>query len=177
MPPIFSHRSPAPQSMRNYQRFRPFIRDDFQQCCAYCLLHERFAGGETNFELDHFRPKSKFGQLEHEYSNLYYACHVCNRNKWDWWPSDELEAAGIRFADPCRECFSDNFRDKDGRWQPKTPVGEYSMERLRLNTEHLVQIRRHVAALLQAEDRAVDWDRPLTSQLAPLLDSLLLPND
>lgn len=174
MPPTFSHRSPAPLTTRDYRRFRPYIREDFQQCCAYCLLYERFANGEEAFELDHFRPKSdnRFAHLENEYSNLYYSCHVCNRTKWKWWPPKELEVSGFRFADPCQESFSDNFVDQDGEWQPQTRAGQYSEERLRLNREHLVQIRRHIAALLRDRGLALDWDRPMTKQIAPLLDSL-----
>lgn len=170
MPPIFAHRSPAPLTTRNYRLFRLYIREDFQECCAYCFLHERFAGGERNFELDHFRPRSLFEHLAHEYNNIYYACHICNLTKHDSWPSDALQAKGYRFVDACAENFSFHFRDGNGHWQPMSRAGEYSAERLRLNTEHLVQVRRLLYRLLEHNGKPpIDWDQPLTPQLAPIL--------
>src|SRR4030095_2488898 len=65
MASIFSHRSPTPMTTQDYRRFRPYIREDFNECCAYCLLHELLAGGTENFELDHFKPKSRYPDLTH----------------------------------------------------------------------------------------------------------------
>lgn len=79
----FSRTVPAPAFPGGYTAFRAYVRQDFRQCCAYCLLHEFWAGGEDNFELDHFRPVSRFPDLERDFYNLYYACHVCNQRKRD----------------------------------------------------------------------------------------------
>lgn len=82
---LFTRTSP-PRGPRPYPAFRPFVRADFGGCCGYCLLHEFWAGGERNFELDHYKPISLFPELSSDYLNLYYACHVCNQLKRDHWP-------------------------------------------------------------------------------------------
>ncbi|NIA02420.1 MAG: hypothetical protein GWP15_03480 [Nitrospirae bacterium] len=173
MPSIFSHRVPSP-SENNYQKYRPYIREDFHECCAYCLLHERFANGERNFELDHFKPKSKYDQLKEVYTNIYYSCHVCNRGKWHHWPSEELQSKGYRFIDTCRETFSEHFVDEDGYWKPISNAGKYTAERIRLNSPHNIEIRKMVKSLHnQLSDSVLDWDKPIKDQLIPLIDALL----
>jgi hypothetical protein len=57
--PVFLRRQAPPLKTDDYTKYRPFVREDFRECCAYCLLHEIIAGGEANFELNHFRPKSR----------------------------------------------------------------------------------------------------------------------
>lgn len=86
---VFSRRETAPPPS-DRSRYRSLVREDFSECCAYCLLHEFLAGGASNFEIDHFRPKSLFADLIDDYFNLYYSCHVCNQYKGAAWPSEEL---------------------------------------------------------------------------------------
>ena|SRR6185436_12614401 len=102
---IFSRRIPPPEPQDHYSKYRPLVREDFTECCAYCLLHELLAGGENNFQLDHFRPKSLaiFANFVEDFYNLYYACSVCNRYKSNSWPRPELEALGYGFVDFCAE--------------------------------------------------------------------------
>jgi HNH endonuclease len=118
---VFSRRSSAPQVSGGYQSFREYVREDFSECCAYCLLHELLAGGRDNFELDHFRPKSRFPELIDNFFNLYYSCHVCNLFKGNAWPSEVMTKLGYRFVDYCRQSFSEQFRQEaDGSWTPLT---------------------------------------------------------
>ena len=82
--PVFIRRTEPPPIRKDYTIYRPEVREDFTECCAYCLFPEILAGGRENFELDHFHPKSKAAEFEgdvHEFYNLCYSCHVCNRNK------------------------------------------------------------------------------------------------
>lgn len=172
---IFSHRVPAP-SENKYQKYRPYIREDFSECCAYCLMHERFANGENSFELDHFKPKSKFDNLKKEYTNIYYSCHVCNSpgSKSNHWPSEALESKGYRFVDTCKEIFSEHFVDEDGYWKPISNAGKYTAEKIRLNSSHNVQIRQMVNRLLnQINGSTLDWNIPLKDQLIPLINAQL----
>jgi hypothetical protein len=167
--PIFSHREPAPLSTNDYRRFRPYIREDFSTCCAYCLLTELLGSGKENFELDHFKPRSRFPELVSEYKNIYYACHVCNNIKRDSWPLNELADQGYRYFDPCYDDFSAHFEESDGRWEPTTRVGEYSVERLRLNRDHLIQVRRLLIQRLdELGEPPVDWNRPLRLQITAI---------
>ncbi len=73
------------------------------------MMREIWAGGEENFELDHFRPRSLFPDGTDDFYNLYYACHPCNHFKGDQWPSQSLQDEGIGFVDLCGDDFSDHF--------------------------------------------------------------------
>ena len=147
---IFSRQTPPPDPQDHVSKYRPFVREDFAECCAYCLLHELVAGGESNFQLDHFRPKSlaAFASLIDDFYNLYYACSICNRYKSNSWPSPMLEAQGYSFVDFCTEDFTTHFREElDGSWRPLTSQAEYTAARIRLNRPHLLEIRRLLQAL------------------------------
>lgn len=173
MQSIFAHRNPPPKKTKHYRRFRPYIREDFHQCCGFCLLHEVWARGRENFELDHFKPKSKFPELELEYTNLYYACHACNKAKRDTWPTEELKEQGYHFVDFCTEDYSSNFRDENGRWQAISYAGAYTIEKLRLNSPDLVSTRRIIANYLQQlGEPPIDWDKPLLFQIKVILEAV-----
>jgi hypothetical protein len=155
---IFSRRTPPPEPQDHYLKYRPFVREDFAECCAYCLLHELLAGGESNFQLDHLRPKSleRFAKFIQDFYNLYYACSVCNRYKSNSWPSSELEARGYGFVDFCAEDFSTHFKEgPNGSWIPLTLRAEYTIARIRLNRPHLIEIRRLLQEL--ASHRGRSW--------------------
>jgi hypothetical protein len=160
---VFTRRKTSPPSPSGLARYRFLVRQDFSECCAYCLLHELLAGGVSNFELDHFRPKSRFPGLADAYFNLYYSCHVCNLYKGADWPSDELSEKGYGYLDFCQQSFSEHFRERaDGIWEPLTPSAEYTEARLRLNRRHLVEIRRLLRRLAQSHGApSVNWDSPI----------------
>jgi hypothetical protein len=142
----FLRTHPAPPS--GYSNYRFYARIDFERRCAYCLLREIFAGGIENFELDHFRPKSRFPKEESNFYNLYYSCHPCNRIKHDTWPSQILQDQGIIFVDLCADNFEMHFQEQpDGTWKPLTPAASYTIDELRLNRRHLVQIRQLIARI------------------------------
>jgi len=172
---VFRRRELPPSPVKHYSEYRSLVRDDFQECCAYCLLHEDWAAGQENFELDHFRPSFLFPSLEKDFYNLYYACHPCNRLKGRAWPEPSLEAEGYVFLNFCAEAFSSHFsEDADGSWKPLSRRAEYTLERLRLNRKHLVRIRllfREVAS--ERGSRLVDWDLPTRDQLRALLEGIV----
>jgi uncharacterized protein (TIGR02646 family) len=102
-----------PPQIDDRKEYLPFLRRDFRYRCAYCERTEAFLGGEEFFEIDHFRPVSKFREEATHYRNLYYSCGKCNRHKGDTWPSGDLIAMGFRFADPCQEdMYIDHLREK-----------------------------------------------------------------
>jgi len=172
MTSIFSHRDQPPFQSKNYQRYRPYIREDFCYCCAHCLMPEHLAAGERNFHLDHFKPKSHFPELRFEYSNLYYSCSVCNQNKGAKWPSSKLQEKGYRFIDTCIENFSSHFSEEDGKLVPLTPAAEYTQERLRLNSKHLVELRQMIKWLIyQLSETPLNLDEPLHSQVKPIFEN------
>jgi len=146
---FFVRRSPAPIVSGGYRSFRTFIREDFTRQCAYCLLSELWAGGKENFELDHFRPKSRFPHLMNDFYNIYYSCHPCNQMKRDTWPPVELEGRGVTLVDLCKDEFPAHFLVSDaGEWNGVTESGGYTIEVLRLNRKHLVTVRRLLFELI-----------------------------
>lgn len=139
----FQRTTPPPMlaAKKNYSAYRPYVRLDFAACCAYCLRHEDWAEAET-FELDHFRPKSRFPKHKYDFYNLYYSCRRCNLRKLDHWPSAQLLAAGIQFVDFCSDDFDAQFTlDAEGIWQPLTESARYTLRILRLNSDALVRQR------------------------------------
>ncbi len=141
--PHFVRRPSAPTTKRlDHRVFREPVREDFRKTCAYCLLEETWAAGPENFELDHFRPKSLFPQLLMSYYNLYWACHVCNGMKRDRWPTRQLLEQGIGYVDLCASTFQEHFVvQKNGKWRGKTLPAKYTIDSLRLNRPHLVELR------------------------------------
>lgn len=173
---VFYRRGSSPGPFSNYLQYRPFVREDFSECCAYCLLPEITAGGREAFELDHFRPKSlpQFAGLANDYYNLYYACHVCNHYKSNHWPAPAQEAAGYGFIDLCSEVFSAHFSEQsDGSWAPLSRHAQYTCDKLRLNRRHLVEIRRLLHEIANLRRMQLDWDVPLKDQISILLGSII----
>lgn len=135
-----------PGPFTNYHSYKPYLRKEFLYRCAYCTLHEGDigAGGVWHYCVEHFRPKKKFPDLRCTYSNLYYACPVCNTTKNETWPSDEYMEQGFYFVDPCTEdLYVDHTEEQDdGRLKHKTKAGFYTIEHLRLNRRFLQKIRK-----------------------------------
>jgi len=150
-------RSIPKRRYQKYSAYRPLLRSDFQYRCAYCLTHESHLGGEANFAIDHHRPRhGAFARpdLLSMYSNLYWTCRECNENKGDTWTTSEQEAQGIRWLDPCEEWGDHDLHwhitlDGDIHWL--TPIGEYTIKRLRLHQRGW--LKRHWRKLHQWQQR------------------------
>lgn len=124
----------------HYSEYRQPLRYDFWFACAYCSITEVEAQG-INFEIDHFVPRSRNSNLEHLYSNLMYACGVCNRRKGNA-PPPELEARGLRFIRADEEDPRDHLALDGVDVRPTTKVGEYTLEMLDLNRTALKRLRK-----------------------------------
>lgn len=146
--PYFTRTRPIPNVLGGYAAIRLLVRKDFDACCAYCLMDELYGGGEENYEIDHFRPKSRFPELKDDFYNLYYACHPCNHIKRDKWPSEALQGRGVYLVDLCKNDFEDHFREiANGAWEGNTTSGSYTIDILRLNRRHLLEVRQLVKEL------------------------------
>lgn len=143
----FSRLQPCPDPVPHYRQYRELVRQDFRMCCAYCLLGEILASGTEGFDLDHFRPKWRFPDLAKDYYNLYYACHVCNWIKGGKWPPPKLEQLGVCFVDLCSDDWDQHYQEReDGCWVGRTLSGQFTIDALRLNRAHLVEIRALIRA-------------------------------
>ena len=129
---------------KSYKKYKPYLREDFRRRCAYCEVNEHRCGGVTHFGVDHFRPKSLFPKLVCVYSNLYYACNLCNSLKGNAWPDAALRQLGFYFADPCEEeVYQIHLKEReDGTLDCLTPCGEYTYDHLDLGRGDLIDWRR-----------------------------------
>lgn len=67
--------------LADYRRYKDALAKDFNYRCGYTHCSDYWFGGKNNFQIDHFRPKSKFPELERNYKNLVYSCSYVNRAK------------------------------------------------------------------------------------------------
>lgn len=74
-------RKHGPQGYSKHRYYHPWLRDEFDFRCAYCLLREVWGQISTSYEIEHFLPKALNPDLALDYDNLVYACANCNRRK------------------------------------------------------------------------------------------------
>lgn len=154
--PIFGRRN-NPPVYSDYRAYKPLLREDFRNLCAYCLLHEgdELGGGYQHFQIDHFRPVKSFPLLSAAYGNLYYSCRWCNNAKSDTWPSDEQARSGYQFVDPCVEDFYKDHAAVDrttGKLTSLTKAGHYTIREVRLNRAVFSTLRRRRIQVQQQID-------------------------
>ena len=115
---------------------REFVRQRAQFLCEYCNVSESDTGGELT--IDHYQPRSKGG--DDSLDNLIYACIRCNQYKHDYWPKDGTQSL---IWNPRLELQSNHFiKLDDGKLIPITPIGEATIQELRLNREPLLLYRK-----------------------------------
>jgi hypothetical protein len=71
----------GPVGYATYESYRPWLRDEFDFRCVYCLKRETWGQVTSEFELDHFEPQSINPQSRLNYLNLVYSCRRCNAVK------------------------------------------------------------------------------------------------
>lgn len=139
----------------SYSNWKPQLADEAKYQCVYCCIHESNFGGIRNFHVEHYKPQSKFPTLKDAYSNLFYACGVCNIFKSDDWPgelaSDDFSQAG--YPDPSRVDYGQLLKvDRfSGIVSSGSSTGKYLIERLHLNRPHLIGLRAWAELVLRLE--------------------------
>lgn len=128
-----------------YADWKTQIANDCSQQCVYCAISESRYGGLDNFHIDHFKPRSRFEELEQIIANLFLACAICNRFKSNDWPDDPLEDhSRPAYPDPSSHDYNELFTvdhptyEVSGRY----PAPTYVAERLYLNRPQLLLERR-----------------------------------
>ena len=111
------------------------VRRRAQFACEFCGVHENDCGGELT--IDHFQPQSLGGDDSLE--NLLYCCFRCNLFKADYWPKHEGD---LPLWHPRGEPANTHwFPLSDGKLFPATPIGRFTIDRLRLNRPALIAYR------------------------------------
>src|ERR1051325_1197957 len=128
-----------------YADWKTQIANDCHQQCVYCAISESRYGGLDNFHIDHFKPRSKFEELEQIITNLFLACAICNRFKSNDWPSEPLEDhSHPAYPDPASYDYNDLFEIESETLliKGKHPATVYVTEKLYLNRPQLIIERR-----------------------------------
>ena len=79
--PLHPHqRRHGPQGYLDYESYRPWLRDEFEFRCVYCLRREQW-DRLVAIQIDHFDPVNRLDDELPAYDNLLYACIRCNQAK------------------------------------------------------------------------------------------------
>jgi hypothetical protein len=114
------------RELADYRGYKDILANDFKSRCGYTGCLDFWFGGKTNFQIDHFKPKSIYPELERKYTNLVYSCSYVNRAK----SNDD----GM-YLDPVDVDYNLHFyRDKLGNIYPRedSEAAKYMYIKLKL---------------------------------------------
>ena len=130
--PAQSHlRRHGPRGYAQHEAFRPWLRDEFEFRCVFCLRREQWDRAST-LEIEHFQATARKPSSELDYDNLLYACSRCN------------SAKGVReVTDPTQLLLADTVSvEPRGRLVGLTDATRRLIAEMRLNHPRLVHFRR-----------------------------------
>lgn len=114
--------------------------------CVYCTIKSRSFGGIRNFHVEHYKPKSsdKFPELINDFSNLFFACSICNGFKSNDWPNEPNDDFDIDcYPNPSKIDYSILFSiNTNFELESKYVTGRYIIEKLFLNRDQLILERK-----------------------------------
>jgi len=141
-------RKHGPQGYADYERFRPWLRDEFAFRCVYCLLREQWIIRSGGFAVEHFLPVSRAPDAATDYDNLLYACTACN-----------LAKAAQLVPDPTLAFLDSSVTiHDDGQLEALTAPAAEVVRALGLNDPRYIRFRRRwirVIRLAQRHDSAL----------------------
>jgi len=134
---------------RHYRLYKKILADEQDNHCVYCGLKDVRLGGIGIFHVEHYKPKSIFLDLEHNYLNLFYCCPICNRFKGNDWPNDPDEHLSVPcYPNPQETDYNTIFEwSSDFRLFGNNPASVYIIEKLYLNRPQLIKERRFFSSL------------------------------
>jgi hypothetical protein len=101
----------------DYTLYKPWLRDEFQFRCVYCMFRERWErGGWRRYHIDHLIPQSVDPSLINEYENLVYSCDICNQYK-----------SGATMPSPCEVAYGLHYEFND-KGEPVSLSGDKGRE-------------------------------------------------
>jgi len=123
----------GPRGYQDARSYKPWLRDEFDFRCVYCLCRERwFPDGDDSMSVDHVHPSRVAPAQRSTYENLVYACCQCNASKQD--------AVGV--LDPYEEPFGHHLDvSGDGTICGLTPAGVMLIRICRLDRPKLTTFR------------------------------------
>jgi hypothetical protein len=145
----------GPRGYTHYQSFKPWLRDEFEFRCVYCLWRERWlAVGEEGFGVEHLHARQAAPERICDYDNLAYACCRCNAMKAD----------ARCVLDPVRQAYGQHLEVRgDGTIQGLTAEGRELIQICKLDRPRITQARA----------RLIDLFRTLQESAIPRAATLL----
>ena len=153
-----------PPVYTRYQSYKRHLKEEFQSQCVYCRLPDGVKGQEA-FGADHYRPKSKFPELETDYINLFYACNGCNRRKGTFWPTDMQLKVGELIPNPCDYVMFRHLRYQHVTVEPRTHTGNFAVDLLMLNSEDSLKYRELMLYVVKSLEEDIQRSRNMISKL------------
>lgn len=147
---ITKESTPVPSHGSKYSDWKPELAEEGFHQCVYCTISESSFGGIRNFHVEHYKPKGlkQFTYLENEFSNLFYACAICNTFKSDDWtdPVDDFSVGC--YPDPSKKNYGELFQvDVDTALiAGRNTTGTYLVCKLYLNRPQLIINRKEILA-------------------------------
>lgn len=137
----------APAGYKNYPDYKPWLRDEFEFRCVYCLQREMWSRERhAAFSVDHVIPQAEAPDLVCSYGNLVYACLRCNSARQE-----------VRVLDPRREGLGRHLRvEADGSITGLSDEGLFLIELLHLDREAAPAERRRILRILDRWQRTPD---------------------
>jgi hypothetical protein len=140
-PSLPHERKHGPRGYRQYQSYKPWLRDEFSFRCVYCLCRERwFPDGDDHFSVDHSVSQARVPERRTDYENLVYACCRCNAAKQDcpWFPNlcDQSLISHLQVLE-------------DGTIRGRTPEGAVWIQVCGLDRPKLTAFRKGLLALIR----------------------------
>jgi hypothetical protein len=136
-PPHPHTRRHGPRGYRDYRAYKPWLRDECDFRCVYCLW---CADGDHMFSVDHLWPQMRHPARRCDYDNLVYACCQCNA----------VKQGATMALDPCAEAFGRHLAlQSDGSIHALTARGAEQIALCRLNRPRLLEARRMMLALFR----------------------------
>lgn len=139
-------RRERPGRFSTHSEYKPFLQREFSRKCVYCRVPDSMKGYDA-FGVDHYRPKSVFGSLVKEYSNLFYACNTCNRLKGDYWPPRGKGATHF-IPNPCDHEMFKHLRFRGAAVESRTTAGRVTEELLDLNDPEVAAYRNLIIDII-----------------------------
>jgi hypothetical protein len=119
-------RSPDPGPFDEHRSYKPHLQREFRRKCVYCRISDGLKGYES-FGVDHYLPKSRFPALRASWSNLFYACNVCNT-----WKGESVSTPERFLPNPCTHQMADHLQYRGADVESYTPHGDWLIELLHL---------------------------------------------
>jgi hypothetical protein len=119
---------------------RRLVRDRAKDRCEYCQLPQY--ASEATFHIEHILAEQHAPQKVDAPSNLALACNRCNLNKGPNLSSLDPESGDIvRLFHPRRDSWREHFAFDGPRIVGTTPTGRATVQLLKLNAPHRVELR------------------------------------